>query len=67
MLQVKDKIYNGVHGFAVCGRGPSGKQASVFVRRLSTARAIQKVLNDQRCSREEKQRLTDRLILEEER
>lgn len=70
MLQVRGKIYRGIDGFAICGRKKGDKGGwpiSIFVKHLSTALAIKEVLNNDRYSHEEKQRLTDRLILEERR
>lgn len=66
MIQVRGKIYRGVDGFTVCGRPKdSGWSLAIFVKHLSTARAIQALYKRDDLSPQERGRLVDKLILEE--
>ena len=65
MIQVRGRNYKGKDGFSVCGKDNGGRQVNIFVKHLSTALAVQSVLNNTRQTRKERDERVDQLILEE--
>lgn len=65
MIQVRGKVYRGKDGFAVVGKDDGYRSVNIFVKHLSTARAIQAVLNNTNQTRDQRDKLVDQLIREE--
>ncbi len=62
MIQIRRSVYQGWEGFTVCGKEKGLRPVKIFVRRRSTATAIKAVINNDRLTMEERNRLVDGLI-----